>query len=100
VTVAPVFKDLQKLVSAQQQEKARNDLYDRLINKPFWIWDKEELIYESLIAAASVIFTQSGIISTTAELPTFQLKKERLTGRVRVCLRCSSGCWNWLYKSP
>src|SRR5919202_5462018 len=37
-----VFKDLHKLVSQQQQQKARNDLYDRLINKPFWIWDKAE----------------------------------------------------------
>jgi hypothetical protein len=37
-----VFKDLQKLVSQQQQQKARNDLYDRLIKKPFWIWDKEQ----------------------------------------------------------
>jgi hypothetical protein len=37
-----IFKDLQKLVSQQQQEKACNDLYDRLINKPFWIWDKEQ----------------------------------------------------------
>jgi hypothetical protein len=39
--VTVVFKDLQKLVSAQQ-DKARNELYDRLINKPFWIWDKEQ----------------------------------------------------------
>src|ERR687887_2949794 len=37
-----IFKDLQKLVSQQQQEKARNDLYDRLINKPFWISDREQ----------------------------------------------------------
>ena len=36
------FKDLQKLVSQQQQEKARNELYYRLINKQFWIWDKEQ----------------------------------------------------------
>jgi hypothetical protein len=40
--VTIVFKDLQKLVSAQQQERARNDLYDRLINKPFWVWDKQQ----------------------------------------------------------
>jgi hypothetical protein len=40
--VTIVFKDLQKLVSQQQQEKARNQLYDRLIKKPFWIWDKEQ----------------------------------------------------------
>ena len=38
----PLFKDLQKLVAQQQQEKARNELYDRLINKPFWIWSREE----------------------------------------------------------
>jgi hypothetical protein len=40
--VTVLFKDLHKLVSQQQQEKARNELYDRLINKPFWIWDKEQ----------------------------------------------------------
>jgi hypothetical protein len=40
--VTVVFKDLQKLVSQQQQEKARNELYDRLINKPFWLWDREQ----------------------------------------------------------
>ena len=37
-----MFKDLQKLVSKQQQDKARNDLYDGLIKKPFWIWDKQQ----------------------------------------------------------
>jgi hypothetical protein len=37
-----VFKDLQKLVLQQQQDKARNELYDRLIKKPFWIWHKEQ----------------------------------------------------------
>jgi hypothetical protein len=37
-----LFKDLQKLVSAQQRENACNDLYDRLIKKPFWIWDIEQ----------------------------------------------------------
>ena len=42
MTVAPLFKDLHKLVLQQQQAKARNELYDRLINKPFWIWNKEE----------------------------------------------------------
>jgi hypothetical protein len=40
--VTVVFKDLQKLVSQQQQAKARNELYDRLINKPFWISDREQ----------------------------------------------------------
>jgi late competence protein required for DNA uptake (superfamily II DNA/RNA helicase) len=37
-----VFKDLQKLVSQHQQDKARNELFDRLIKRPFWIWDREQ----------------------------------------------------------
>jgi hypothetical protein len=45
-STAVVFKDLQKLVSSAQQQQqkttTRNKLFGRLINKPFWIWDKEE----------------------------------------------------------
>ena len=43
-----VFKDLQKLVSSshslsqQQRESAHKDLSQRLKDKPFWIWDKEQ----------------------------------------------------------
>jgi hypothetical protein len=44
--VAIVFKDLQKLVSysqqQQQKENTRKELFQRLQNKPFWIWDIEE----------------------------------------------------------
>jgi hypothetical protein len=42
--VAPsiLFKDLHRLVAAQQSENTRNALYDRLINKPFWIWNVEQ----------------------------------------------------------
>jgi hypothetical protein len=40
--VAIVFKDLQKLVSQSQQQNVRKELFQRLQNKPFWIWDKEE----------------------------------------------------------
>jgi terminase large subunit-like protein len=43
---AVLFKDLQKLVSSAQHESTGNlkhrELLDRLENKPFWIWDKEE----------------------------------------------------------
>ena len=35
------FKDLRKLVSHQQQENTRKELFQRLQDKPFWIWDKE-----------------------------------------------------------
>ncbi|MFL6461402.1 MAG: hypothetical protein ACJ71J_10760 [Nitrososphaeraceae archaeon] len=37
-----VFKDLQKLVSHSQQENTRKELFQRLQDKPFWIWDIEE----------------------------------------------------------
>jgi hypothetical protein len=39
------FKDLQKLVSAQQQQRRENttrELFQRLQGKPFWIWNIEE----------------------------------------------------------
>ncbi|MFL6344200.1 MAG: hypothetical protein ACJ71A_01985 [Nitrososphaeraceae archaeon] len=39
-----VFKDLQKLVShsQQRQENRTKELFQRLHDKPFWIWDKEQ----------------------------------------------------------
>jgi hypothetical protein len=37
-----LFKDLQKLVAKQQQESTRKQLFTRLQDKPFWIWDKED----------------------------------------------------------
>ena len=37
-----IFKDLQKLVSAQQKENTRKELFQRLQNKPFWIWNIKE----------------------------------------------------------
>jgi hypothetical protein len=44
--VAIVFKDLQKLVShslsQQQRESAHKELSERLKDKPFWIWDKQQ----------------------------------------------------------
>jgi hypothetical protein len=40
--VTIVFKDLQKLVSQQQKENTRKELFQRLQGKPFWIWDKQQ----------------------------------------------------------
>ena len=40
--MAIVFKDLQKLVSAQQQDSTCKELFERLQDKPFWIWDIDE----------------------------------------------------------
>jgi hypothetical protein len=36
------FKDLHKLVSQSQRENTRKELFQRLLNKPFWIWDKQQ----------------------------------------------------------
>ena len=41
-TTAVAFKDLQKLVSKQQAENSRKELFQRLQNKLFWIWDKQQ----------------------------------------------------------
>jgi hypothetical protein len=40
--VTIVFKDLQKLVSAQQCESTRKELFQRLQNKHFWMWNVEQ----------------------------------------------------------
>ena len=40
--MAIVLKDLQKLVSQQQKENTRKELFQRLQGKPFWIWNVEE----------------------------------------------------------
>ena len=41
-----IFKDLQKLVQQsqqkQQQQNSDKELFERLRDKPFWIWDIEE----------------------------------------------------------
>jgi hypothetical protein len=41
-----IFKDLQKLVQKSQQEQQQqnsdNELFEKLRDKPFWIWDIEE----------------------------------------------------------
>ena len=36
-----MFKDLQKLVQSQEQA-GNNQLFERLRDKPFWIWDIAE----------------------------------------------------------
>jgi hypothetical protein len=38
-----IFKDLQKLVvHSQRQENTAKELFQRLQDKPFWIWDIAE----------------------------------------------------------
>jgi hypothetical protein len=47
--VTTVFKDLQKLVSAQQHENSSKELFDRLQGKPFWIWNIQEHKHEDIV---------------------------------------------------
>jgi hypothetical protein len=43
ITFKVVFKDLQKLVvHSQREENTCKELFQRLHNKPFWIWNIEE----------------------------------------------------------
>lgn len=43
-----VFKDLQRLVSQQQKENSRKELFARLQEKPFWVWDKQQHKHEDI----------------------------------------------------
>jgi hypothetical protein len=42
ITKVVVFNGLQKLVQHSQQENTRKELFQKLQNKPFWIWNIEE----------------------------------------------------------
>jgi hypothetical protein len=46
--VTIVFKDLQRLVSQQQKENSRKELFARLQEKPFWVWDKQQHKHEDI----------------------------------------------------
>jgi hypothetical protein len=37
-----MFKDLHRLIQKQQQDSTRKELFTRLQNKPFWIWDRAQ----------------------------------------------------------
>jgi len=42
ITKVVVFNGLQKLVQQSQQENTRKELFQKLQNKPFWIWNIAE----------------------------------------------------------
>jgi hypothetical protein len=42
ITKVVVFNGLQKLVQHSQQENTRKELFQKLQNKPFWIWNIAE----------------------------------------------------------
>ena len=51
-----VFKDLQKLVSQQQRENTRKELFQRLQDKPFWVWDKQQHKQEDIRTGGDCCF--------------------------------------------
>jgi hypothetical protein len=79
-----VFKDLQKLVSShslsqqqQQRESAHKDLSQRLKDKPFWIWDKQQHKLEDINTDGDCCFNHIIGLPTkeTIEKPMFDYKK-------------------------
>jgi hypothetical protein len=51
-----LFKDLHKLVAAQQQDNTRKELFQRLQGKPFWIWDIAEHKQENIMTDGDCCF--------------------------------------------
>src|SRR5437867_2455633 len=45
-----MFKDLQKLVQQQEQQQtdSNHEIFERLRDKPFWVWNLEEHIQEDI----------------------------------------------------
>ena len=46
-----MFKDLQKLVQQQEQQQqtdSNHEIFERLRDKPFWVWNLEEHIQEDV----------------------------------------------------
>ena len=50
-----VFKDLQKLVQQSHQQQHQNILFQRLQDKPFWIWNVEEHKQEDIKTSGGCI---------------------------------------------
>ena len=53
------FKDLQKLVQLQQQQSTnpeQSQLSQRLVDKPFWIWDQQQHRHEDIKAKGDCCF--------------------------------------------
>jgi hypothetical protein len=51
-----VFKHLQKLVSHSEQQNSRKELFQRLQDKPFWIWNIEEHKQEDIKTTGDCCF--------------------------------------------
>ncbi len=49
-----IFKDLQKLVSRSQQEQTSNNEFEKLQDKPFWIWNVDAGIHVTAVQSSSL----------------------------------------------
>jgi len=49
-----MFKDLQKLVSRSQQEQTSNNEFEKLQDKPFWIWNVDAGIHVTAVQSSSL----------------------------------------------
>jgi hypothetical protein len=56
MTSSILFKDLHKLVAVQRQDSTSKELFQRLQNKPFWIWDKQQHKQEDIKTGGDCCF--------------------------------------------
>ena len=75
--MAIVFKDLQKLVSHSQQQNIRKELFQRLKDKPFWIWNKQQHKQEDIRTKGKCCFNHIVSLPKKAgvEKPIFDYEK-------------------------
>jgi Terminase RNaseH-like domain len=50
------FKDLKKRVSLETTHQQQSKLFERLLNKPFWIWDQQQHKLEDIITNGDCCF--------------------------------------------
>ena len=61
------FKDLQKLIHSQQNTE-QNKLFDKLRDKPFWIWDIQKHKQEDIKTKGDCCFNHIIGLSTKASV--------------------------------
>jgi hypothetical protein len=71
-----VFKDLQKLVKQSEQEQISSNEFERLRDKPFWIWNREEHKQEAIDTKGCCFNHICGLpIKEKLEKPLFDYEK-------------------------
>jgi hypothetical protein len=75
-----MFKDLQKLVQQQEQQQqtdSNHEIFERLRDKPFWVWNREEHIQEDIRTRGECCFNHIIGLPTKGriEKPLFDYEK-------------------------